>query len=93
MEKEMEAQEKTLQVLLIVRFIITLFVVGIVELILTTISDSFIMPFIADRFFHDHEMSEAFSTLALGRYILGAFGAGFLFSIKKKRSPAAKSSI
>ena len=83
MEKEMEAQEKTLQVLLIVRFIITLFVVGIVELILTTISDSFIMPFIADRFFHDHEMSEAFSTLALGRYTLGAFVAGIIFQITK----------
>ncbi len=79
----MEAQEKRLQVLLIRRFIVTLFIVGIVEYILTTISDSFVMPLIADRFFRNQEMSDAFSTLALGRYTAGVFVGGIIGQITR----------
>ncbi len=83
MEKEMERQEKRLQTLLIRRFIVTLILVGIVEYILTRVSDSFIMPLIADKFFHDYEMSEAFSTLAVGRYVAGAMVGGIIGQITK----------
>ena len=78
MEKEMEAQEKRLQVILIRRFIVTLIVVGTVEYILTRISDSLVMPFIADRFFKGRQMSDHFSTFAVGRYIAGSLLGGFI---------------
>lgn len=86
MEKEMEQQEKRLQIILIRRFILTLIVVGAVEYILTRFSDSVIMPFIADRFFHGEEMTDAFSTLAMGRYMIGSM-LGFMVSLVTRIFP------
>ena len=83
MEKEMQEQEKRLQWLLIRKFIVTLIVVGIVEFIITTVSDRFVMPVMAEAFFKDHEMSEAFSTVAVTRYVLEIFlGAVMGFMIR-----------
>ena len=83
MEKEMQEQEKRLQGLLIRKFIVTLIVVGIVEFIITTVSDRFVMPVMAEAFFGDHEMSEAFSTVAVTRYVLEIFlGAVMGFVIR-----------
>ncbi len=81
LEKEMEQQEKRLQEILIKRFIVTLIVVGIVEYILTTLLDRFVMPFIADVFFSGQEVSEAFSILAVGRYFAGVIASGVLSQI------------
>ena len=78
MEKEMEQQEKRLQELLIRRFIFTLIIVGVVEFVLTSVSDRFIMPMIADRFFPDYEMSDSFSTLALSGYAVSAIAGGLI---------------
>jgi signal transduction histidine kinase len=64
--------EKKLQGTLIRRFIITLFAVAIIELILTMVSDRWVMPVIADYFFPDHEVSDHFSAHALGSYIAGS---------------------
>ena len=74
----MEQQEKRLQEILIKRFIVTLIVVGIVEYILTTVLDRFVMPFIAGVFFSGQEVSRAFSTLAAGRYFVGVIASGAL---------------
>ena len=79
----MEQQEKRLQEILINRFIVTLIVVGIVEYILTTLLDRFAMPFIADVFFSEQEVSEAFSILAVGRYFAGVIASGVLSQITK----------
>ncbi len=86
MEKEMERQEKDLQIILIRRFIVTLIIVGAVEYILTRFSDSVIMPFIADTFFHGEEMSDAFSTLAMGKYIAASI-LGWLISFATRILP------
>ena len=64
--------EKKLQGTLIRRFIITLFTVAIIELILTMVSDKWVMPVIADVFFPDHEVSGDFTAHALGLYITGS---------------------
>ena len=71
--------EKKLQETLIRRFILTLVVISMVEFILTAVSDRWIMPVIAGVFFPDNEISESFSTLALGVYIAGSL-AGSLIS-------------
>ena len=78
MENEMERQEKSLQELLIRRFIITLIAVGVAEFLLTTIMDRFIMPVMARVFFPDYEMSEAFSATALSFYAVSAFAGGIV---------------
>ncbi len=68
--------EKKLQEDLIKRFIGILIIVGAVEYFLLMVSDRIIMPFMAKLFFPGYEITESFSALALGTYIVSAFAGG-----------------
>lgn len=78
MEINMEQQEKRLQDSLIKRFIGTLIIVGIVEYVLLMVADRFIMPFIAKMVFPEYEITESFSAIAIGLYLISALAGGLV---------------
>ena len=65
-------EEKRLRDTLIKRFIFVLIIVGIVEYVLLTMSDKFVMPFVARLVFPGYEMTESFSFIAISTYLLSA---------------------
>ena len=71
-------EEKKLRDSLIRRFIGVLMIVGIVEYLLITMSDKFVMPFMADVFFPDYEITGSFSSLAIGTYFFSALINGIV---------------
>ena len=71
-------EEKKLRDSLIRRFIGVLMIVGIVEYLLITMSDKFVMPFMADVFFPDYEITGSFSSLAIGTYFFSALINGLV---------------
>ena len=71
-------EEKKLRDSLIRRFIGVLMIVGIVEYLLLTMSDKFVMPFMADVFFPDYEITGSFSSLAIGTYFFSALINGLV---------------
>ncbi|MBR6469697.1 MAG: HAMP domain-containing histidine kinase [Lachnospiraceae bacterium] len=71
-------EEKKLRDSLIRRFIGVLMIVGIVEYLLITMSDKFVMPFMVDVFFPDYEITGSFSSLAIGTYFFSALINGLV---------------
>ncbi|MBR5408207.1 MAG: HAMP domain-containing histidine kinase [Lachnospiraceae bacterium] len=71
-------EEKKLRDSLIRRFIGVLMIVGIVEYLLLTMSDKFVMPFMADVFFPDYEITGSFSSLAIGTYFFSTLINGIV---------------
>ncbi|MBR6485921.1 MAG: hypothetical protein IKT17_04435, partial [Lachnospiraceae bacterium] len=71
-------EEKKLRDSLIRRFIGVLMIVGIVDYLLITMSDKFVMPFMADVFFPDYEITGSFSSLAIGTYFFSTLINGIV---------------
>ena len=70
--------EKRLQELLIKRFIGTLIIVGITEYVFLLVSDRFVMPVVARVFFPGYEMTEYFSSIAIGMYFFSMIANGLV---------------